>query len=666
MSPEPAANSRLLVQRTRCGLSLISLATAMIWALAGAWIISAIAGWPAAVAGAVVILAGVMWRDRAVWSMERVALWIEEHHPRLEFALVTALDRSVATAHDRPVIDMLLSRTIAAARVDTGKLLVPVARRRIGMGGAALALSLIATAAAAHLPVRGALERSVAATGLERTSDPFAEMRATVIPPAYSHLARREIAEPSEIRALVGSQLLLQGRGRADRVSATVGAAATPVRDLAGAWEVLTAMPGTPVLLRLGATDGNAPPAAASPSRHERLVTLIPIVDAPPSVQLLSPTRDSVLRRPTGTLVLGAQATDDIGLVVGHFEIVITAGDEDEGGVRARTLTVADRSLSDSRAAHLDATVRLDTLGLSAGSVLSIRALASDGNTVSGPGIGASDTRTFRIARPDEYDSVAIEAAAPSVADSSALSERIVIVGTTRLIARMGHRPSLSADSLARTSRELADQQDAVGNAITSVMSADDENELPIADVLTAPERALLDSASYAMGEAAARLSGRAPRAALPSERRALLMVDSARSLSRRLYLRSRPPRLLVDVDRIRLSGTDRPDPSARSPGRADTGDTRWLARLVGIAHLLEPGPDSLQASALCSAAVDSLVVLRVAVLSTRPELGGALTRAIDAIHTGRDPRPALGRARALLTDPATTSTGLRSEGAGP
>ena len=277
-------------------------------------------------------------------------------------------------------------------------------------------------------------------------------------------------------------------------------------------------------------------------------------------------------------------------------------------------------------------------LQLSPGSVLlSIRAIArDDGNTISGPGTGTSDTRTFRVAQRDEYDSVAIESAAPNVADSSSLSERVVIIGTTELIARMARRPPITHDSMTAASQRLADQQDAVRNAITAVMSADDENELPMADVLSAPERALLDSASYAMGEASARLAARTPRSALPAERRALAMVDSARSLARRVYLRSRPPRLLVDVAHVRLSGTEHPDPAARSPGRPDTADALWLARVGHVARVLAgPGQRGTEAYAEARrAAIDSLVVLRVAVLGSHPMLAAALTggdRHVDA-----------------------------------
>ena len=71
-----------------------------------------------------------------------------------------------------------------------------------------------------------------------------------------------------------------------------------------------------------------------------------------------------------------------------------------------------------------------------------LRAVARDANNVTGPGVGASETRAIRIARADEYDSVAVDAAAPSEADKSVISERMLIMLAEALEKK---RPSLSA-----------------------------------------------------------------------------------------------------------------------------------------------------------------------------------------------------------------------------
>ncbi len=662
MSPDSIGDVGAMVRRTQRVLIAVSIGSALLWAVGGATVIAALATRATGIGAAFVIGTFLMWRDRAVWSVERVALWIEEHRPGLDFALVTAVDPAATTIPDHQVVSTLLSRAVTAAGVEPRHLWLRAAQRRIGAAVAGLIVSALLVAAIARYPVRRALERLTTAplTHERHNVDRLARIAASVIPPAYSHFTRQEVVDPSEISALVGSQIIVHGHGATQGLGATVGSATRDVGPAADGWEVVVPMPAAPTLLQLSEQASYSATGVRPPPRH-RLVTLIPTVDAPPSVELLAPERDSVMRRATGTLALRARATDDIGLAAGHFEIVLTTGDEDAGGVHARTLAVASRSLGDARAGELQGSLRLDSLQLAPGSVLSIRAIARDGNTMSGPGIGTSDTRTFRIAQRDEYDSVAIESATPNVADSSALSERVVIIGTTALIARVGRQPPITRDSMARASQRLADQQDAVRNAITAVMSADDENELPMADVLSAPERALLDSAAYAMGEAAARLAARTPQTALPAERRALALVDSARSLARRVYLRSRPPRLLVDVAHVRMSGTEHPDPAARSPGRPDTADAHWLARLSDVARVLaSSGQRGTGAFGEARrAAIDSLVVLRVAVLGSRPMLAAALTQAIDTMRVGGDPMPALARARTFLADPVTTTAGL-------
>src|SRR4051812_32524544 len=40
-----------------------------------------------------IVTSGMLgWRDRTVTSLERVALWVEEQHPSLEYTLVTAVE----------------------------------------------------------------------------------------------------------------------------------------------------------------------------------------------------------------------------------------------------------------------------------------------------------------------------------------------------------------------------------------------------------------------------------------------------------------------------------------------------------------------------------------------------------------------------------------------
>ena len=58
------------------------------------------------------------------------------------------------------------------------------------------------------------------------------------------------------------------------------------------------------------------------------------------------------------------------------------------------------------------------------GNCLSIRAVARDGNTVGGPGIGTSETRTFRLAKAEEYQGVGVEGA-PGFVDGRRLDDLV-------------------------------------------------------------------------------------------------------------------------------------------------------------------------------------------------------------------------------------------------
>ena len=91
-----------------------------------------------------------------------------------------------------------------------------------------------------------------------------------------------------------------------------------------------------------------------------------------------------------------------------------------------------------------------------------MRAVATDLNSLSGPGRGFSETRTIRIARKDEYDSLSVEAAAPS-GDTAMMSLRMLIIETEKLEAQ---RPKLDHDTLVVRSRALARQTDQVRAAV--------------------------------------------------------------------------------------------------------------------------------------------------------------------------------------------------------
>jgi hypothetical protein len=143
------------------------------------------------------------------------------------------------------------------------------------------------------------------------------------------------------------------------------------------------------------------------------------------------------------------------------------------------------------------------------------------------------------------------------------------------------------------------------------------------------------------MWEAERRLGVAEPREALPHMRAALDAIQAARA-AERLYLRGKAPRVVLDLNRIRLSGKrDGIDPATRSPrASAVLQAAQRQARFSAALALLGAEP---------AAAIDSLLLLRVDALSERPRLAAALQGAIDDLRAGRDATRSLRSARTQL-----------------
>src|SRR6185312_9900950 len=108
----------------------------------------------------------------------------------------------------------------------------------------------------------------------------------------------------------------------------------------------------------------------------------------------------------------------DFGIASAAFEYIVSSG---EGETFTFKSGVLGETQPNAKTSTISATLALEALGLKPGDVVDLRAVAHDANDVTGPGVGASDTRTIRIARPGEYDSVAVEPAAPADAEKRAV-----------------------------------------------------------------------------------------------------------------------------------------------------------------------------------------------------------------------------------------------------
>ena len=595
---------------------------------------------PAALLIAIALLAAVPLLPAAsrARSLERVALWVEEGESGLHY-LVVALSAEHAGAGVTAQADARSWGGTVRARL----------LRLLQWPALVLAAAILLALLAHSLPTRARIAASRTTLPGPRTAtvrDPLARLHVTVTPPAYAGRATTELDEPTSVAGLVASLVTVRGDGDATAVAALVDSTARPVARHAGGWTVRLAMPARPALLRLRA------------GGRERLVVLAPVVDGAPAVTLLLPARDSVLRVAHGTVTLRAQLRDDIGFGDARFELVVSRGQEENFTFRSTVLGA--RSLPGRAEATLDARLSLDSLALEPGDVLQLRAVARDGNTATGPGIGSSETRSLRIARAGEYDSVSVDPAPPGDPAAEMLSQRMLITLTAALDRRRATLPRASL--LAESGRIAADQgrlRRKVGDIVFQRLGGEPLSEESSVDrphagrtpaeLLAAAEEATRNAASTAldvegdetpilavskplleafnaMWEAGRSLEIGETSRALPPMRRALAAIERARR-AERVYLRGRPGAVVVDVSKVRLAGKDHGASATMPPRLALDPPQRRRAEAFAHATALL-GRDA-------AAAADTLLVMRVEALGDDVALATVLDDAARAARRG-------------------------------
>jgi hypothetical protein len=471
-------------------------------------------------------------------------------------------------------------------------------------------------------------------------------IQVVIMPPAYTGARRITLDDPSSIAALTGSGISIRGNGSAAGLTASVSG---PVRisGTNGSWTASLQMPAKPAALTL------------KDRRFERVIVLDPRADAPPRIALASPIRDTTLRKAQLVVHLNATASDDIGLVAGHFEYLITSG---SGEIfTGRTVTTPVVNFGGSRSGSISATLDLASLKLVEGDIVSMRAIVQDGNTLTGPAIATSDTRTIRIARSGEYDSLAVEAAAPPPLDTSVVSQRMLILMAEKLVRE---QPNLAHEELVKRSTEIGDLEDGIRKRVRDILSDGEESavqqqagdqaatveEMESPDQINGTKDPDLAEAYKTLWEAVRSLKIAEPTLALPPMRAALKALDRAR-LANRLYLRGLPPRIIVDIQRVRLAGKEKGSPNTRSPRSfADSTRVRLSARFGAVLDLIEKQP---------ARAITELSLMRVDALSSVPDFATALGEVTDAIRSGKDATLPLLRARRSLNGLPEVTPGL-------
>jgi len=672
-----------------CSVWLVTRFAERLWAMPS-WM-----GIVAALGAGGAISAVLTRRVRAIDAL-RTALWMEEQTPA-GFALVTLVERENEVARARAQVEpfnTLMRERLADAYIDaaggssradelvrTSLRALAVERLRDPLLFVLISVALLAWWSLAPRP-GGAIEHSASRTpagdiapDTARSNVPIGAWRVRVLPPAYSGLPAQALGDVESVRALSGSTLSIDGTGTSpsavqvralvDSVTAArtggwaISARALRVTRSGNGWTATLTTDALPTELRV--TRGTA----------TRLLLLEGYGDSIPRISLRLPVRDSVLRRATGRLPLESTLHDDLGLASGTFELIVSSGEGER--FTARTLRVGARAYARDRDVTLRAALNLDSMQLAPGDIVHLRAVARDAHPGAAREAGSSETRSLRVARPAEYDSVSVEPAPPPEVDKSLISQRMLLMLTEKLEQR---RLRITTDVLkgesARLSRDQTRLRLAVGDAVFQRLSGESSAEhahtagdghdhgveavggkLALPGTMSATgmldegddspvigiNKPLLE-AYNAMWDAGRALEQADPRAAIPHMRVALAAIERARAASR-LYLRGKPPTVILDLARIRLAGKDTGVTNSRSARRAlPPGAAAREARLLAAAELATGDP---------SAAHDSVAVLRLESLADAPEFARALATVVEGLRNGGEITDAFVRARRVL-----------------
>ncbi|MEO6864828.1 MAG: hypothetical protein ABI229_05200 [Gemmatimonadaceae bacterium] len=646
------------VARTQSQLWLVVVLSALLWTgaillavlalelVAGRWTRGSLAqGWDWNVALAIGVLAGcwVLWRARFVLSRRRVALWMEERAPSLQYALITASDPLVTG--DTSLLESAIERSNIDIFVRPA-VLTPVIYAGVALSVMAGAFAAALTLASGRATVTG---HDVLADVGVNTPIPSRLLNLTVrvVEPVYAGGAISTLNDPSAVTELVGSSITLKGAGRNSKIGAKLASSSIRVTGRNNEWETTFSMPSVATTVSLTDRD------------FDRVLAIIPVADQPPVVVMAQPTRDTVWRRvPSGAMAIVARATDDVGLANGHIEYTVTTG---SGEIfKSATSSFGVTRFGGGKSGEIRTSLNPAQLGLTEGAILSVRAVVSDNNTLTGPGTSTSDTRTFRVARADEYDSLAVEAAPPPPMERSLLTERMLIISADSLLKKHATLPSGEfVHSAGRIGLDQADLRKKVYGILYEQDEAGGTSGVEGDDVELDPQLVLnrdLKEAYDAMWDAERSLSIGEIRIALPFMARAASALDRAR-LADRLYLRGRPPRIVVNVEKVRLTGKEKgiSNGIGTPHARADTALARLGAALDSALTQSRSSPVHF---------VDALIRLRVQATSVNTTFAAALGDAVDAFRAGTDMTAALVRARrALLGAPRVGNPRLQWSG---
>jgi hypothetical protein len=573
------------------------------------------------VLGAVVVMVS-QWRINAA----SVAQTIEAHDGTLDNLIITAAELSVqprpVPAEIRDAIFTQAENRIAT--VDPARV-VPLAQP----AGVAVAVIIGCALLASVGPRTGrAVPGAIAGTS-EAPAAGAISVRIT--PPAYTARPIETLIDPVQVTTIAGSRVRIESESRVLREWVAVESAGLELRV------------------------GNDRPA--------RFLSVIVVPDTPPSVRIGEPGRDTALATGTGTLTIGVDSRDDLGLASLALRFTKVSGGGENVTFTEGAIPVAIERVS-AREWRGRAEWPLDGLALAEGDVLVYRAVARDANPAGAP--VQSDAFLVEIGRSSEIVSAGF--ALPTEDRKYAISQQMVIYKTEQLLASVGKSPpspirgfgetgSSKPEGWLEQSRMIAIEQRMVRAEVVFLSGGDVQDEVEEAahshelaeGRLENRGRAEMVRAINFMSRAEAQLNDGRAEAALVLERQALASLE--RALDRRRYfLRTLPDRARIDTTR-RLTA-DRREARSWVRDRAAAVVPTSIDRQRDVMR-------ELVSAAAGTSAVDASLAARVAAIDpASPDLqkaavGIATARGLDERTVAMQAAMQAVTAHALTTLPA-------------
>jgi hypothetical protein len=293
------------------------------------------------------------------------------------------------------------------------------------------------------------------------------EVTYRLTPPAYTGLPVEEGRVEGGIEALAGSRLELRGmegaagsgpgRSPGVRVVRAGGEGHAPqvTEERGGVWSSAWSISPDDRGVEL-VSAWREDEESTEGGQDRRLIPLTVLLDGPPEVELVEPARDLVLASGTGEIRFRARARDPFGVEAFHMDWVHTRGSGESFDFREGEWRWASVQ-EEGGVWEGELRVDLAEVGLGPGDVLHVRALARDGNSATGPGVGVSATRQFRVVREGEEMEVDALVGFPLDVDQDPiLTQRMVLLLTQDLLERS---PELSRDEFQREASRIAGEQ---------------------------------------------------------------------------------------------------------------------------------------------------------------------------------------------------------------